>query len=95
MGPTDEFVETIRSFPTPKNLTDVMAWFGMINQISYTFAIAEQVLPFRSLLSSKISFHWSSELDAAFLESKEEIIKQCSLGGRKFELNRPTALATD
>ena len=95
LGPTDAFLETIRSFPTPKSLTDVRSWFGTINQISYTFAVTEQMKPFRSLLSSKLPFIWSQELEEAFILSKEEIIKQCSLGVRKFELNRPTALATD
>ena len=95
LGPTDAFMETIRSFPTPKSLTDVRGWFGTINQISYTFAITEQMKPFRALLSSKLPFIWSQELDEAFKSSKEEIIKQCSLGVRKFELHKPTALATD
>ena len=51
--------------------------------------------PFRRLLSSKLPFTWSEELSAAFEKSKEEIIRQCTLGVRKFELNRPTVLATD
>ena len=35
------------------------------------------------------------ELDLAFQKSKSEIIKQCSIGVRKFEPHRKTALATD
>ena len=95
LGPTDDFVNNIKSFPTPKNLTDVRAWFGTINQISYTFAIAEQMAPFRALLSSKLPFMWSPELDQAFQQSKMEIIRQCSVGVRKFDPTRHTALATD
>ena len=95
LDPTDEFVNNIKSFPTPKNLTDVRAWFGTINQISYTFAIAEQMAPFRTLLSSKLPFMWSPELDQAFQQSKMEIIRQCSAGVRKFDQTRHTALATD
>ena len=95
LGPTDEFIENIRSFPVPQSLSDVSSWFGTINQISYTFATTAAMLPFRQLLSSKLPFSWSPELDDAFIESKNEIIKQCSLGDRKFNLNRITALATD
>ena len=51
--------------------------------------------PFRSLLSSKIPFHWSVELAEAFKDSKEEIVKQCVNGVRNFRPNAPTALATD
>ena len=95
LGPTDAFVENIRSFPSPKNLTDVRAWFGTINQVSYSFAIAEKMAPFRKLLSSKLPFLWSPELESAFQASKTEIIEKCALGVRKFEPQRITALATD
>ena len=49
LGPTDAFIETIKSFPPPKSITDVRAWFGTVNQVSYTFAIADQMAPFRRL----------------------------------------------
>ena len=95
LGPTDAFIDTINSFPTPQNLTDVRAWFGTINQVSYAFASTQQMEPFRKLLSSKLPFVWSQELDQAFISSKAEIIKQCTAGVRKFEPSRKTVLATD
>ena len=93
--PREDFLQSIRNFPTPRNITDVRSWYGMINQISYAFAIAPVMLPFRHLLSSKLPFHWSPELQAAFDSSKEEIIRQCEKGVRTFSLTAPTALATD
>ena len=93
--PQDEFLQSIRDFPPPRNLTDVRSWFGMINQISYTYAVAPAMAPFRHLLSAKIPFHWSEELQTAFEASKEEIVKQCMQGVRSFSLTAPTALATD
>ena len=95
LQPTDAFLECIKSFPEPKNLTDVRAWFGTVNQVSYSFAVADQMEPFRRLLSSKLPFAWSAELSSAFQKSKMEILRQCALGVRKFQLNKPTALATD
>lgn len=93
--PTDEFLDNIRSFPTPKTITDVRSWYGMIAQISYAFASAPEMQPFRHLLSTKAPFAWSPDLDKAFLASKEEIIKQCIDGVRNFDPALPTALATD
>lgn len=93
--PTSKFVQSIRDFPEPKCLTDVRSWFGLINQVSYSFAVAPQMAPFRALLSSKIPFHWSAELSTAFNMSKAEIIDQCTNGVRNFRPNAPTALATD
>ena len=95
LGPTDEFIEVIKSFPQPKNLTEMRSWLGTINQVSYIFATSKHMEPFRTLLSSKLPFAWSDQLTKAFTESKEEIIRQCEIGVRKFELNRQTALATD
>ena len=88
--PSSEFLKNIRSFPTPKSITDVRSLFGAINQISYTFAVSEAMLPFRQLLRPQVPFSWSEELDAAFKESKEEIIRQCEKGVRLFSLNLPT-----
>ena len=95
LKPTPEFLENIRSFPSPKSITDVRSWFGAVNQISYTFAVSEVMLPFRQLLRPQIPFFWSAELEAAFDESKEEIIRQCEKGVRLFNLHAPTGLATD
>ena len=95
LKPQEGFIQSIRDFPTPRNITDVRSWFGMINQVSYTFATAPAMLPFRHLLSSKLPFYWSEELQAAFDNSKDEIIKQCQKGVRLFSLTAPTALATD
>ena len=93
--PTSSFTDSIMSFPTPKSLTDIRSWFGAVNQISYSFASAPVMAPFRHLLSSKVPFQWDSELQAAFEASKMEIIQQCEKGVRAFDPNLPTALATD
>ena len=93
--PQEQFLQSVRDFPIPRNITDVRSWFGLINQVSYTFAVAQTMAPFRHLLSSKVPFYWSEELQSAFEKSKEEIIQQCMKGVRTFSLTAPTALATD
>ena len=93
--PTAEFVNNIRSFPVPKNLTDIRSWFGCVQQIAYTFAVSEAMLPFRQLLRPQVPFAWGPELDKAFSASKEEIIRQCERGVRLFSMTAPTGLATD
>ena len=93
--PMDGFIEDILSFPTPANITDVRSFFGAIAQVSYSFAISPTMLPFRHLLSSKVPFSWSAELDTAFGASKQEIVRQCKAGVRSFSPTLPTCLATD
>ena len=93
--PTDSFIETILSFPSPTNITDVRSWFGVVNQVSYSFASCPVMEPFRHLLSNKVPFAWSAELENAFQASKTEIVRQCTQGVRMFDPTLPTCLATD
>ena len=95
LKPTEEFLANIRTFPSPKSITDVRSWYGAINQVSYSFASSELMLPFRQLLRPQVPFFWSEELESAFVESKEEIIRQCEKGVRLFNMSAPTGLATD
>ena len=41
--PSYKNIQAISEFPTPKNITDIRAFFGMVNQVSYTFAIRLRV----------------------------------------------------
>ena len=95
LKPTEEFVKNISSFPVPKSITDVRSWFGCVQQISYTFAVSEVMLPFRQLLRPQVPFNWNDELDQAFKASKQEIIRQCEKGVRLYDMSATTGLATD
>merc|ERR1711867_378588 len=55
--PPDDFFEAIRSFPTPVNVTDIRAWFGMVAQVAYTFSELPIMEPFWHLLSTKHRLH--------------------------------------
>ena len=39
--PLKKMLEAVKNFPTPKNITDVRSWFGLINQLAYAFAQAK------------------------------------------------------
>ena len=93
--PTPEFIKSIMEFPTPRSLTDIRSWYGAIGQISYAFCQAPDMQPFKHLLSSKVPFSWSPDLEDAFQKSKHEIIRQVQQGVKTFDMTKPTALATD
>ena len=40
------YIGTITDFPTPQSLTDIRSWFGLVNQASYAFSMADMILPF-------------------------------------------------
>ncbi|XP_043197629.1 uncharacterized protein LOC122368069 [Amphibalanus amphitrite] len=92
--PSHAFLQSITEFPTPRNLTDVRAWFGVVNHVAYAFAMADAMLPFRELLKPG-KFTWTDELQALFDMSKRTIVEEVTKGVQIFETDRPTVLATD
>ena len=72
--PNERIIKAIMDFPTPKNLTDVRSWFGLVNQVTYAFSMTTFMEPFRSLLRPKIQFQGNEELQAIFDESKRQIV---------------------
>lgn len=48
--PCERYIKAITDFPTPKSLTDVRSWFGLVNQVAYAFCMTEAMAPFRTLL---------------------------------------------
>ena len=93
--PCRKYLDAIRSFPTPANITDIRSWFGLINQVSYAFAASARMQPFRQALKPGSPFTWNEELNNLFNESKTVIIKEIEEGVRIFDKSRPTCLATD
>ena len=90
-----KFLDAIRNFPTPTDITGARAWFGQINQGAYAFAMTRQMKPFRALLKPSTVFQWTDELDRLFHESKEIKIKEMTKVVRLFDPTRLTCLATD
>ncbi|XP_071500939.1 plexin-A4-like [Diadema antillarum] len=93
--PCPQFLRAIRDFPTPTSITDIRSWFGLINQVSYAFASAERMLPFRALLKPDTPFVWTTQLNSLFEESKRLIIAEIHNGVEIFDKGRSTCLATD
>jgi len=93
--PNKKILQAIMDFPTPRNLTEVRSWFGLVNQVTYTFSMTSFMAPFRSLLKPKTRFAWNEELQTIFDESKRQIIVEIENGVRIFDKQKPTCLATD
>ncbi len=51
--PTSNMIDAIMSFPTPKDISSMRSWFGLVNQVAYSFTQAELMAPFRELLLRK------------------------------------------
>ena len=95
VGPCQSFIEAIKNFPVPKNTTDIRSLFGLINQVSYAFAAAERMQPFRDFLKPNVQFTWTDEMQSIFEEAKALIINEVKHGVEIFDKFKPTCLATD
>ena len=93
--PLPKYIECIRNFPKPCNITDIRAWFGLTNQVSHYAQLRALVAPMKPLLKKNAKFEWTAELDSAFETSKEKIITAIKEGVEIFDMGRPTCLSTD
>lgn len=87
--PKAEFTDAIMKFPVPKSITDIRAWFGLVNQVSYTFSMTQPMLPFRSLLEHGAKFSWTPQHQEAMDESKIHICKQMIKGVAIYDMSLP------
>ena len=93
--PLPKYLHAIANFPRPATLTDVRAWFGLVNQVSHYGRTTALMAPFKPLLSPKVAFEWSPELEKAFQRSKEAIITEIKTGVEIFDPQRRTCLTPD
>ena len=93
--PCSKVLQSIKDFPTPRNVTDIRSWFGLVNQVAYAFAVADHMRPFRELLKPDQPFAWTEHLDYLFRKSKVVIIDQIKQGVEIFDQTRQTCIATD
>ena len=93
--PLPKYLDAIRDFPTPKSITDIRSWFGLVNQLANYAQLRDLMRPFKAFLSPKTPFIWNEELQGCFEISKAAIIDLIKQGVAIFDLDRVTCLRTD
>ena len=93
--PSLRIVDAIRKFPTPKNISGIRSWFGLVNQVSFAFAQTELMAPFRDLLKHNRKFFWDDTLEQLFQQTKVKIVHQIEEGIKAFDCSKATCLCTD
>ena len=78
--PAKDFLDAILHLPTPNNIPDVRAFFGMVDKVSYAFSMLSVMEPFRNLLKPGNAFVWSPLLQECFEEAKKNIISAVKEG---------------
>ena len=93
--PCPRYLQAILDFPRPKDITDICSWFGLLDQVSYAFSMAQRMLPLRELLKPGTKFTWNKNLNHLFEESKRVIVSEIEEGVQIFDRLKPTCLATN
>ena len=93
--PLPKYLDALREYPTPTNITDIRSWFGLVNQVSHYSQLRNLVEPFKKFLSPKVKFEWTGELDSLFNKSKDQIVEAIKEGVKIFDPTRRTALMPD
>ena len=93
--PLPKFLDAIRTFPAPRNSTDVKSWFGLTNQVANYAQLRDLLAPFRKFLSPKVKFEWTTELNEAFVKSRDYIVEAIYNGVEIFDLDKKTCLRPD
>jgi len=87
-------VDAISQFPNPTNRTDLLSFFGLVNQLSSSTNVVAQVLtPLRPLLSTKNDVLWSPNHQQASNAIKDTLTSTPVLS--YFDASKPTRLSTD
>jgi hypothetical protein len=93
--PLPKYLDAIRGFPTPKSITDIRSWFGLVNQLSNYAQLRDAMTPFKPYLSPKVRFEWTPALDEAFNTSKGAIVDAIRHGVEIFDPTKRTCLRPD
>ena len=57
--PSPKHTQSILGFPTPKNISDVRSFLGLVNQVAFAFSKGVVMAPFRELLKPDKKFCWT------------------------------------
>ncbi len=68
-------VKAIQKAPTPKNVSELKAYLGLLTYYSrFLPNLSTQLAPLYKLLSSKVNWEWTNKQERAFNQSKELLV---------------------
>ena len=100
-SPSSNTLAAIKDFPMPEEptITDIRAWFGLVNQLCPFLLTSQLMKPFQELLKSQQNKgkhrYWDDELQSIFNKSKIDICNQASKGLSYFNTKRKIITMTD
>ena len=100
-SPSIDTLAAIKNFPMPEKptITDIRAWFGLVNQLCPFLPTNQLMQPFQDLLKSPQTkgklIYWDEDLQSIFHKSRIEICEKASKGLSYFNTERKICVMTD
>ena len=82
---------------TEPSITDIISWFGFVNQIAPFLATAPVMAPFKDLLKKPAAkkVYWDEQLQEKLQVAKATLCQLAREGLVYYDRTRPTAMVTD
>ena len=94
LKPLNSRISAILDYPTPKNITELRRFLGMVNQLSRcSTELTAAAEPLRDLLSTKNDWKWTEVHTSAIDKVKEVLSSPLVLA--HFDIKKPTMLRCD
>ena len=94
LQPTDEKVRAIAEAPTPRNVSQLRSFLGLVNYYGkFLPQLASTLAPLYKLLQKKSTWTWGSDQQKAFEEAKAQLMSPCLL--EHFDPERELVLSCD
>ena len=94
LQPADEKVRAIADAPTPRNVTQLRSFLGLVNYYGKFFPqLASTLAPLFQLLQKKSIWKWGTDHQKAFEEAKAQLTSTCVLV--HFDPDREVVLSCD
>ena len=93
--PSDNQIESMSRYPTPKNLRDMRGFMGLVNQTTFCLSSETRKLmeSLKDTLKSTKQWAWTDENEAIFIELKKNIVIDCGKGIKRLTSHTDTPLA--
>ena len=94
LHPLPDKVQAIRQAPTPKNVTELKSYLGLLTYYGkFLPNLSSRLAPIYSLLGKDVAWKWSRLQEPAFQESKDLLVSSSLLV--HFDPKLPLLLACD
>merc|ERR1712082_353633 len=94
--PSESLLKDIREFPEPLTIKDARRWFGLIEQVAWSYAIGDTMVNFHEMTKPTCkTWQWTPTLREEFNKSKMEIIRRVEDGVKTYDLDRLTCVSSD